>query len=84
MNKVEPVDIVPTIPAEAAAALVEFGGKVLSLDPSDVCSVNVSISVEPIELPGGESGGRRFEAGPQRVTIDIDLAPGARAAWVDK
>lgn len=80
----EPVEITPRIPAAAAAALVECGGQVLRLSPADIETVDVSVSVDPIEMPGAGPGTRRFEAGPQHVTITINLKPGARATWVDK
>jgi hypothetical protein len=71
------------IPAEAAAALVEIAGQVLRLDPADIESVVFSSSVDPIEVPS-DDGGRRYEAGPQRIDITINMKPGARAAWIDK
>jgi hypothetical protein len=71
------------IPAAAAAALIEYAGRVLHLDPSDVESVDFSDARDPIELPS-DDGFRHYELGPQRVTITINMKPGARAAWIDK
>lgn len=65
------------IPAAAAAALVESAGQVLRLDPADVESIGLSVSVDPIETTPG-----RYEAGRQHVSIVIDMKPGARALWV--
>ena len=76
------VEIAPPIPAAAAAALVESAGQVLRLNPADVETVDLSVSVLPIEVPGSEPGSRRYEAGPQTVTITINMKPGARATWV--
>lgn len=71
------------IPAAAAAALMEYGGKVFRLDPADVAAVEFLDHVESIEVPDG-SGGVRHEAGAQRVTITVHMGPGARATWIDK
>lgn len=73
------------IPAAAATALVECEGKILRLDPSDVGSVDVSVSFDPIQLPPepGDISVRR-ELGPQCVVLVINMKPGARALWVDK
>ena len=78
------VDIAPRVTAEAAVALIESCGKVLRLDPTDVETVDLSVAHDPIELPPTSGGARRYELGPQRVTIVINMKPGARALWIDR
>ena len=78
------VEIMPRVMAAAAATLIESYGKVLRLDPADVETVDLSVAHDPIELPPTSGGARRYELGPQRVTIVINMKPGARALWIDR
>lgn len=73
----------PSIPAAAAAALIEYAGKVLSFDPADVEAIDFSVSRDICEVANNGIS-RRFKLGQEHLNLMIYFKPNASVTWLDK